>query len=114
MKLPPSKSEMRDELQQQMREYLARGGEVQEVPRGASSRDNADGPIRANSFVPNSSQPVPPEDKLPLNDVIQSIEARRRAKTSRAKSTKEYKPKPKRKMIYDDFGEPLRWEWVEE
>ena len=114
MKLPPSKSEIRSELQQQMRDYLARGGEVQEVPRGASSRDNADGPIRGNSFVPNGGQQVPAEDKLPLNDVIQSIEARRRAKTTRPKSAKEYKPKPRRKMIYDDFGEPLRWEWVED
>ena len=114
MNLPPSKSELRRQLQRQMETYLANGGEVSEVPRGASGRDNADGPIRSNSFVPNQTQQVSPEDKLPLNNVIQSIEARRKANTTRSKSSKTDKPRPRRKMIYDDFGEPLRWEWVEE
>ncbi len=113
MKLPPSKADIREKLEQQMREFLAQGGEVNEVPRGLSGRDSAEGPIRPNSFVPNEANKVAPEDQVPLLNVVQSIEARRKAKPKSA-STRVVPPRPKKRMIYDDFGEPLRWEWVNE
>lgn len=113
MNLPPSKADIREELEQQMRAFLAKGGEVNQVPRGLSGRDSGEGPIRPNSFVPNAANKVAPEDQVPLTNVVQSIEARRRAKP-KSRSTKAVTPRPRKRLIYDDFGEPLRWEWVNE
>jgi hypothetical protein len=39
------------------------------------------------------------------------MDQRRKAQTEVKKPKKR---QPKKKMIYDDFGEPLRWEWVDE
>lgn len=114
MKLPPSKAEIRRQLNQQTQAFLQQGGQVRQVPRGASGRDSVDGPLRQNSFVANDGPKTDPENQQPLTDVIKTIEARRKAKPSKAKPAKPHPPRPKRKLIYDDFGEPLRWEWVEE
>ncbi len=111
MKLPPSKEDLRRRLQQEMREYLQNGGQVKAVPRGTSGREEgARGPIQSH-FVSSGSPAA--QDQSPLYDVVQSIEARRRAKPKKPKATKS-PTRPKRRLIYDDFGEPLRWEWVED
>jgi hypothetical protein len=44
-------------------------------------------------------------------EVIAAIDERRNAKPATKPTTK---PRTKKKIIYDDFGEPLRWIWVEE
>jgi len=113
MNLPPRKSDIRKQMEREMQDFLAKGGEVNMVPRGLSGRDNADGPIKPSSFVPSEPNNVAPEDQVPLLNVVQSIEARRKSKPAKT-STKTITPKPRRKLIYDDFGEPLRWEWVNE
>ncbi len=97
-----------------MESFLKKGGAVENVPRGLSGRDTGVGVLRPNQFVPGEKNTAAKEDQLPLNDVIKSIEARRKAKPAAAKKPSNMPKKPKKIMIYDDFGEPLRWQWVDE
>ena len=105
MKPTKTKRELRDELNQQMNEFLNHGGAVNEVPRGLSGRENANGPL-VSIFEGHSS-----EDRTPVSDVVAAIEARRKPGTP-PKTMR--KSRPRKKVILDDFGQPLRWEWVEE
>lgn len=107
MSLPPKKSDLRKQIAELTEAYVRRGGEVQKIPRGISGRDAAEGPLRPTTF--QTGQPA--RDATPLTDVVKTIEARRKARSVKLKPAK---PKPRRKLIYDDFGEPLRWTWVEE
>ncbi len=104
--IKPTKTrrQLHQELEEQVRQYLDSGGQVNEVPRGMSGRMDANGPLVA-LFEGNSH-----EDRTPLPDVVAAIEARKKP----ASPTKPKKSKPRKKVILDDFGQPLRWEWVEE
>ena len=104
MKPTKTRREMHQELEQQIQEYLRTGGEVKEVPRGLSGRPYAQGPLI--SIFEGTSH----EDRTPLPEVVAAIEARKKPQLL----LKSRKPKPRKKVILDDFGQPLRWEWVEE
>jgi hypothetical protein len=105
MKPTKTKRELRDELQQQMSAYLNQGGAVNAVPQGLSGREDTRAPL-ASIFAGQSS-----EERTLLPGIVAAIEARRKPGII-SKSTR--KPRPKKKVILDDFGQPLRWEWVEE
>ncbi|MDR7092012.1 MULTISPECIES: hypothetical protein [Cellvibrio] len=104
--IKPTKTrrQLHQELEQQVQEFLHKGGHVNEVPRGLSGRLDANGPLI--SIFDGTSQ----EDRTPLPEVVAAIEARK--KPNLAQKLK--KPRPRKKVILDDFGQPLRWEWVEE
>jgi len=104
MKPTKTRRELHSELDQQVNEFLNQGGAVNEVPRGLSGRPYAQGPLIA--IFEGQSQ----EDRTPLPEVVAAIEARRKP----SPPSKHYKPRPKKKIILDDFGQPIRWEWVEE
>ena len=103
----PTKKEVRNELDSQVREYLDKGGQLEQVPRGASGRYGQEGPIKPESLGLNE----PKETRTLVTDVIATIEARKHPEPVPKKPKQ---TRLKKKMIYDDFGEPLRWEWVEE
>ena len=111
MKKPVSKSDIRAELERQTERFLKRGGEVENVPRGLSGKDPGEAPMFLNRrlFVePRTSRTLVPE-------VVAAIEARRQERFKRKPDRKRSRlPKPRRKIIYDDFGEPLRKVWVDE
>ena len=46
-------------------------------------------------------------------EIMAAIEARRR-KPKQPKKPARTKPVLVKKAVYDDFGEPVRWEWVEQ
>lgn len=104
MKPTKTKRELRDELQQQMKDYLQKGGAVSAVAQGISGREDTHAPL-ASIFSGQGS-----EDRTLVPDVVAAIEARR--KPGHLKPLR--KPRPRKKVILDDFGQPLRWEWVEE
>ena len=108
IKKTPSKADLRNELDKQMDEFLNKGKNVAEIPRGVSSRDGADKPLRADTWQMDSSK----GNWTYLPDVVDSLEKRRQSKTLKP-DTKKIK-RPKKVLIYDDFGEPLRWVWVDE
>jgi hypothetical protein len=111
LKKPVSKSDIRDELQEEMERFLAQGGQVQSIPRGISGKDPGDAPLFLNRrlFIePRTKRTLVP-------DVVAAIEARRKEKFTRKPQRKRSRlPQPRRKIIYDDFGEPLRKIWVDE
>jgi hypothetical protein len=104
MKPTKTRRELHSEMDQQVHDFLNQGGLVNEVPRGLSGRPLAQGALV--SVFEGKSQ----EDRTPLPDVVAAIEARRKPHAA----AKHYKPRPQKKVILDDFGQPVRWEWVEE
>ena len=108
MKRPINKADIRCEIEQQIDEFLNRGGAVEQIERGISGRYNND-PIRPSR---ESFQNAPKTERTYVPEVIAALEARRQQKPEKPKPVK--KRKPRKKIIYDDFGEPLRWEWVED
>ena len=107
MKRPVTKADIRVDINRQIAEYLSRGGKAVQVERGVSGRNGADAPLKSSGAV--FQQPRTERTYVP--EVIAAIDARRNAKPLKHKTPK---PKPRKKIVYDDFGEPLRWEWVEE
>lgn len=111
LKKPLSKAEIRAQLERETEQFLNGGGEVDSIPRGISGKDPGDPPLFLNRrlFVePRSTRTLVPE-------VVAAIEARRQEKLKRRPKRKRSRlPQPRRKVIYDDFGEPLRKVWVEE
>lgn len=103
--IKPTKTrrQLHQELEEQVRQYLNEGGKVNEVPRGFSGRMDNNGPLVV-LFEGNSH-----EDRTPVPDVVAAIEARKKPLLTKPK-----KSRPRKKIILDDFGQPLRWEWVEE
>ncbi|MCB1837319.1 MAG: hypothetical protein KDH99_06820 [Alcanivoracaceae bacterium] len=97
-------------IRQQMDEYLARGGRVRTVPPGTSGADEAN-PRRVHQ---HSFTPKPPATRTPLPEVVAAIEARKKARKQAAAPKRTLRRQPRRRMVYDDFGEPLRWEWVDD
>lgn len=103
MKKPPSKQEIRRQLERQTRSFLSDGGEIESVPLGVSAVDEAISPIKTPVFTGK------PQARTPVTDVIETLRRRREAKL-RKKSTPTTRRKQTRRkqVVYDDFGEPLR------
>lgn len=109
------KHQQSERIRRQTEEYLARGGRVHEVPPGVSGRDQPDDglPFRNPVFLPRTTPAV----RTPVPEVVAAIEARKQARKSSAQQgarRRSSRAQPRRKLVYDDFGEPLRWEWVNE
>ncbi len=108
MKRPITKSQIRSEITQQVDDYLKQGGKVVEVERGLSGRENPNGPLKPE----HTSFQQPRAERTYVPEVVAAIDARRKAKPAKPKTSS--RRRARKKLIYDDFGEPLRWEWVEE
>ena len=105
MKKIPTKADLRVELQQQINNYTYKGGEIEHIPTGVSGRVNPHESIKTPLFN------EPKADRTPVPEVVAALDSRRRQKSSHKKTGK---PIPKEKIIYDDFGEPLRKVWVDQ
>lgn len=110
LKKPVSKADIRDELLLETNRFLQRGGSVQEIPQGTSGKDPGDPPLFLNRHL--FVQPKTP--RTPVPEVVAAIEARRMEKYSHKPRRQRRQPQPRRKVIYDDFGEPLRRVWLDE
>lgn len=109
MQKRPTKRELRQQLDQEVQNFLSRGGEVKEVARGTSGLVNGRYVDHTLSFD------KPKEERTPLDDVLKTIDQRRDARKHPAKpAEKTSRRRPKKKVIYDDFGEPLRIVWEDE
>ena len=106
MKKQVSKKDVRQQLEQEMQEFLNKGGNVDQVPRGISGRESAEGPLKL-PFGETSLY----KNRTFVNDVVSAIDERKKNKN---KTPSEKPKRPVKKMVYDDFGDPLRWEWVTE
>jgi hypothetical protein len=110
LKKPVSKADLRDELLEETERFLEKGGSVNEIPTGLSGKNPGDPPVFLNRrlFVePKTKRTLIPE-------VVAAIEARRLEKYRKKPTPKRRLPSPRRKIIYDDFGEPLRRVWSDD
>ncbi len=96
-----TKAQIRQELEREVHLYLSRGGRVDNVPTGLSGNDS-----NKNLFS-RSAQFEPKKERTPVTDVIKELESRKQNKKEPTKKTKG----PQKKLITDDFGEPIRWVW---
>lgn len=102
----PTKTELRHQLQAEVSQFLQSGGSIKQVEMGATGL--VDG--KYSSLKGSFSKPSQP--RTPVHGLLAAIDSRRSAnkvsarKTGRTHATK--------KVIYDDFGEPVRTVWVEE
>lgn len=104
------KAALRDELQEATERYLQQGGVVEDVPVGASALDLATRPLPSRPIFTE-----PAGQRTPVGDVVARLEARREAmKAKRRPQRKSRTQRARRRIIYDDFGEPLRRVWDED
>jgi len=102
-----SKNSLRRELRKKTEEFLDKGGEIKKFQQGETG-EPTDQPRAKSVFV----SPSPIKSRTYVNDVVAKIDERKRK--SPAKKPAKASKRPKKKVIYDDFGEPLREVWVDE
>ncbi len=101
-----SKQSMRRELHRKTQEFLSHGGEIQKCDPGETG-EPLDRPRAKSVFV----SPSAIKTRTYLNDVVSAVDARK--KKGQTPSVKKPSSRPKKQIIYDDFGEPLREVWVD-
>ncbi|MFK8043493.1 hypothetical protein [Congregibacter sp.] len=105
-----SKATIRRELEQATQKFLQVGGEVDNVPRGATAWEPGTRPPPSRPLFTE-----PPSERTPVPEVVATIEARRESlKTARKPAGKSGRKRSRKQLIYDDFGEPLRHVWVDD
>ena len=102
-----SKHSLRRELRRKTEEFLSRGGEIKKHNAGETG-EPADRPRARSVFV--TAQPR--QTRTYVNEAVSALDNRKKSK--RAEPTKKPSKRPKKKIIYDDFGEPLREVWTKE
>lgn len=104
------KATVRQELEQATERYLREGGEVRRVPAGASAWEVGSRPPPGRPLFAEQST-----ERTPLGDVVARLEARREAmKAPRRRTAKPRRQRARKRIIYDDFGEPVRRVWDED
>lgn len=106
MKPIKTKIQQRNELNAEIERFLQRGGEVKSVPQGTSGNES-----NASLFSRSSTPFEPKTERTPVTEVIQALDSRKQKNTTAPPPRKR---RPYKKLITDDFGEPIRWVWVEE
>lgn len=107
MKRPPSKKDIRHDLEDQVEAFLREGGEIEWVDRGRSGLE-ANKPW-SNPFHASPSD-EPKSSRTPVPEVVAAIDSRKQKKPPQ---TTRNQRRPRKQWIYDDFGEPVRWVWKE-
>lgn len=97
---------LRQRIRQQTDEYLARGGRVHAIEPGASGQNNPNTQHHHQAFASTK-----PSERTPVPEIVAAIETRKQAHKIRTPKHRARR-QPQKRLIYDDFGEPLRWEWV--
>lgn len=102
MKRGKNKREISKELQQEIDTYLGKGGVINEIPKGVSGNLKNHNPFNLANENQNKNE------RTPLSEIAKEIDARKEKKPE--KPIKKER-KPKKRLITDDFGQPLRWIW---
>jgi hypothetical protein len=97
-----TKQDIRKEMEEEVNKYLNQGGTIQQVAQGISGReDNAN----LNQAIPLTQGEK--QTRTLLNDTVKAIDERKQKK----KPAPPESHTPKKRIIYDDFGEPIREIW---
>jgi|TARA_R100000005_G_C5002787_1_gene210632 hypothetical protein len=107
----PDKADLRADLDRETQRFLQEGGEVKSVPPGVSGKD----PLAPPLYLTRRLFAEPRTERTLVPEVVAAIEERRKALQKRQPTSKaNARPRPRRKILYDDFGEPLRQIWVDD
>lgn len=101
----PTKREVHQQMQEEISKFLEKGGEVNEFERGESGLINGKLGNRSSGFEQGK------QTRTPLNGVLNTLDERKKGGNAAPAPAKPRKPH--KKVIYDDFGEPVREVWVE-
>ena len=85
-----SKADIRNDMKKQIADFLKNGGEVSEIERGISGRQNPNGPLNSD----HSAFQQPKQDRTYVPEVVAAIDARRKKKPEKPK-TRVRKPRKK-------------------
>lgn len=107
MNTGPSKKALRKELRNKTEDFLSKGGEIQRCEPGETG-EPYDKPRSKSVFL----SPPAVKTRTYLNDVVSKLDSRKK-KNKQSAVSKKPALRPKKKIIYDDFGEPLREVWVD-
>ena len=102
MKVRNSKEIQRHRLERDMQRFLAEGGSIQEVASGVSGADPISGKGHQTVLFNGPRQ----AQRTDLSQVAATIDSRKHKPRRQRLNAR-----PQRKLVYDDFGEPLRWVW---
>src|SRR5690606_29082903 len=102
----PTKAEIRAELEAAVDNYLQTGGEIQQVARGVSGRED-------HRLLEKPLFDSPKTPRTYVNDLIARIESRRRPKP-RAPTPRTVPNRPRWRPPCDDSGDPIRRIGVDE
>ena len=105
MQLPKSKKEIQREINKQIQDYIDAGGVVHEIPKGVSGNLDNDNLFKSSAMI------SPKLPRTPLNDVVKTLEERKHAKSKHHRLAR---GKPHKKLLVDDFGDPVRWVWEDQ
>ncbi|MEO9275517.1 hypothetical protein ABFY09_11700 [Marinomonas sp. 5E14-1] len=98
-----TKKDTRKELESLVDQFIKAKGEIQQIDMGESGL--VDG--KYNTSHMGFSEPK--KERTPLNHVVAALQQKKKP----SPPTPLPKKKPKKKIIYDDFGDPIRWIWEE-
>lgn len=106
----PTKAELRKQLEQDIAAYAEHGGDIKHVPKGESAL--------VNGYLDERRRPLEQQQqtRTPVDDVLKTIDERKQSKKKSQRpqaGTRSSKTRAKKRVIYDDFGEPLRVVWEE-
>ena len=99
-----TKAEIRQELDEEINNFLNRGGAIEGVNQGVSGRDLGE---NLNNRIPLNQEK---QTRTLLTETVNALDSRKKS-TQSAPVNKEKRKAPKKKIIYDDFGDPLREVW---
>lgn len=97
-----TKKEVRQELEHDVQRFLLKGGKISDIEQGASGKEMG---ANINNSIPLNTQK---QTRTLLTEEIQALDKRKQSKNP---SPPPSPKKPEKRIIYDDFGEPLREVW---
>jgi hypothetical protein len=103
------KADLRNDLDRDIESFLAGGGQIVNVQAGETALESRAAPLRTPIFN------EPRISRTPLDDVVATLDERRKTQLkSAAKPKRPRKTQPRKRVIYDDFGEAVRTVWSDE
>ncbi|MGH1485206.1 MAG: hypothetical protein ACRBCI_03230 [Cellvibrionaceae bacterium] len=97
-----TKHDIRKEMEDEINRYLNQGGEITQIQRGLSGREDNTNLNQSIPLIQGEKQ-----TRTLLNDTVKAIDERKQKKKPITTDTH----RPKKRIIYDDFGEPIREVW---
>lgn len=103
VKPKPTKKETRQEIADQIEAFLKSKGEIQQADMGES------GLVDGKYNTSHIGFGEPRQERTPLNHVVAEMQKRKSGPSPQTN----IKKRRKKVIVYDDFGDAIRWYWEE-